>query len=186
MADSEKICVHCGIIKSKTEFSPRKGTKDGLASWCKPCRREKYNGRYNDKRRDRWKNDPKLRERNKIAAKKYQLLNKEKIKTNSRKVRQAKREAVIIKYGGKCACCGEGNLLFLCIDHIHNNGATERKEIGGSNGVYNKLINEEVLADQYQVLCYNCNSAKEIYGICPHKTQRDRIFVNGERQNTAT
>jgi hypothetical protein len=34
-------------------------------------------------------------------------------------------------YGGYiCACCGEMQRLFLCIDHINNDGAIHRKEIG--------------------------------------------------------
>lgn len=38
MAES-KICGHCHQKKPLTEFSPRRGASDGLASWCKACNR---------------------------------------------------------------------------------------------------------------------------------------------------
>lgn len=35
-----KGCSRCGEMRELTEFSPSKQNKDGLASVCKPCRRE--------------------------------------------------------------------------------------------------------------------------------------------------
>ena len=37
---STKVCTHCGIEKSTTEFSRCKDTKDGLQYWCKECQAE--------------------------------------------------------------------------------------------------------------------------------------------------
>src|SRR3989304_6254325 len=31
----------------------------------------------------------------------------------------------------KCACCGDGNIEFLTIDHINGGGAKHRRELGG-------------------------------------------------------
>lgn len=63
-----------------------------------------------------------------------------------------------------CACCGEHRFIFLTIDHIHNDGAKERKE--GFVGVkfYLKVLREP---ERYQILCRNCNWAKR-FGPCPH------------------
>lgn len=55
------------------------------------------------------------------------------------------REQVITAFGGKCQCCGETDHRFLTLDHING-----RK-------------------DKFQILCFNCNCAKGIYGICPHQ-----------------
>lgn len=35
-----KWCCHCGDWVSKKGFSPNKGNRDGLQSWCKECRNE--------------------------------------------------------------------------------------------------------------------------------------------------
>jgi hypothetical protein len=37
------------------------------------------------------------------------------------------KQKIIDAYGGKCQCCGESIFEFLSIDHIHNDGAQERK-----------------------------------------------------------
>ena len=35
--NQNKHCTKCGVLKDKSQFSPHKGTKDRLASWCKGC-----------------------------------------------------------------------------------------------------------------------------------------------------
>lgn len=82
---------------------------------------------------------------------------------------KAIRLTVLQYYGGtppRCACCGEMEIRFLAIDHIKNNGAKHRKEIGG-NITYWLLKNG--LPGGFQILCHNCNMAKGFYGVCPHK-----------------
>lgn len=69
----------------------------------------------------------------------------------------------------ECACCGESIVDFLSIDHINNDGAAHRKEIGQSK-LYGWLKKNKYPAG-YQVLCMNCNFGKGINGgVCPHKT----------------
>lgn len=41
-----KICSKCEIEKPKSEFYRQVRSKDGLASWCKPCRRASEKLRY--------------------------------------------------------------------------------------------------------------------------------------------
>lgn len=75
-----------------------------------------------------------------------------------------------------CACCGETTNQFLTIDHIKGGGrkhyATEIKK--NYSGIY-QYLKAKKFPKGYQVLCWNCNSAKGIYGICPHL-----IAVNGK------
>jgi len=67
-----------------------------------------------------------------------------------------------------CACCGEKMLIFLTIDHIRGRQKQERKNrIGGKDLRYKLLARG--FPKNYQVLCFNCNSAKSDTGICPHK-----------------
>ncbi|MBC8294550.1 MAG: hypothetical protein H8E55_01940 [Pelagibacterales bacterium] len=76
---------------------------------------------------------------------------------------------VIKNYGGKCSCCGEIEPYFLGIDHIYNNGAQDRKK--GLRGAlfYRWLAQHNFPSDDYQLLCFNCNSCKGTYGQCHHQ-----------------
>lgn len=88
-----------------------------------------------------------------------------------------KRE-VIDAYGGKCACCGETELVFLTIDHVENDGAEHRREMAGESGNYSQAgtrtyrwLRERNYPAGFQVLCANCNYGKQWNGgICPHQT----------------
>jgi hypothetical protein len=80
--------------------------------------------------------------------------------------RRRLKEAIISAYGGKCACCGEADSRFLTVDHVQNDGAEERRQIGHWNILAN--IRRQGFPDRYQLLCYNCNCAKGVYGSCPH------------------
>jgi 5-methylcytosine-specific restriction endonuclease McrA len=79
--------------------------------------------------------------------------------------RVAKLEG-IAAYGGKCACCGESRSEFLTLDHI-NGRATEPYRIAGQKA-WARLKARGWPKDNYQLLCFNCNCAKGIYGRCPH------------------
>lgn len=74
---------------------------------------------------------------------------------------------VFDNYGGpKCNCCGETQIEFLTLDHMHNDGHQHRLEVGA--GVYQDL-RKKGYPEGFQVLCMNCNWAKGHYGECPHK-----------------
>jgi len=66
---------------------------------------------------------------------------------------------VIEGYGGKCELCGEDDPHCLTIDHINEDGAEERKMIGGTYTFYRKLRDNNYPRDNYRLLCYNCNCA---------------------------
>jgi hypothetical protein len=101
------------------------------------------------------------------------------IKKNRHRERAEKlRKKVINHYSNGefiCACCGEKEYEFLCIDHINGGGAAHRKSLspdGKSNRsgvtVYNWLIKNNY-PPGFQVLCVNCNWGKRRTGVCPHK-----------------
>jgi hypothetical protein len=81
---------------------------------------------------------------------------------------EQKRRTIFGWYGSKCACCGELRFYFLTLDHVNNNGAQERKLLGGQQQVLSRLWKDQQLSTEYQILCYNCNCAKGMYGSCPH------------------
>jgi len=93
----------------------------------------------------------------------------DRLKTN-RKIRAHKRRKLVINhYGGKCACCGETQFEFLTIDHKNNDGAKHKRALKSKDtSALCKWIIDNNFPDYLQVLCYNCNCAKGVYGSCPH------------------
>ena len=86
------------------------------------------------------------------------------------KRRTRDKARVIAAYGGKCLCCSEMNEAFLSIDHVGDNGAAHRKEIGQSK-TYQWLRLNGFPKDGFQLLCHNCNRGRWINGgECPHKS----------------
>jgi hypothetical protein len=83
--------------------------------------------------------------------------------------KQGVRLRVIIKYGGKCECCGEAELAFLVIDHVEGGGTKARGTYAYAE--YTRILNAPVDKTKYQVLCANCNMARERLEGCPHQTQ---------------
>jgi hypothetical protein len=80
------------------------------------------------------------------------------------------KKEVIEKYGGECACCSEGHLQLLNIDHI-NGGGTEHRRTDmqlRSTNIYNWLRQNDFPTDGYRVLCWNCNMSFGAYHYCPH------------------
>lgn len=85
-------------------------------------------------------------------------------------------------YGGcYCNCCGQGNQIFLSVDHIKNDGAKHRQSMyktiqsrpGGN--IYTWLIARNY-PEGFQVLCHNCNMGRYVNGgICPHKETNVQI-----------
>lgn len=74
-------------------------------------------------------------------------------------------------YGGKCACCGESEIVFLTLDHPNLDGNKHRRKLGLSPGLqfYCYLIKHSFIIDvELRVLCYNCNMATKYGKPCPH------------------
>lgn len=97
----------------------------------------------------------------------------------SKRGRLKSKQRVIQHYGGKCACCGESRIEFMCIDHANNNGNVHRKayfeatglKLGGTR-LYNWLWRSGY-PEGFRVLCFNCNCARGIFGYCPHEKEND-------------
>lgn len=159
---------------TKVQYEQRK--KDGLCPYCagKPddgfvtcskCR--EYQSTYRKRHR------PQIKA---YRNKKAQETGREQIRASHKRWRDDLKKEVIEHYGGECACCGESVLIFLTIDHVEGNGAKHRLLIFGTRlraGVpfYGWLKRNRFPAG-FQVLCWNCNAAKHIMGVCPHQRKR--------------
>lgn len=119
-----------------------------------------------------------------IATCKFSKANKE----ATAQYRLLIKHEVIEKYGGKCACCVESQILFLTIDHKNNDGNKERKEVYGiknpaTTSWYLKLRREPTRKD-LQVLCFNCNLGKSINGgVCPHQQVNVVLHAKYDRRH---
>lgn len=144
-----KVCCDCKLKLPLSRFGKK---KDGVQPYCKKCI---------SIRNKKVLEDPVKRQRFIEAVK--------------RSVRKMMDE-VIEGYGGKCVCCGETERGFLTIDHIFNDGNTERKTTTTAT-FYRKLRKEGFPRDRYQCLCYNCNCAKGALGQCPHEKKRQEALA---------
>lgn len=130
----------------------KKKTREQLRGYEKTYRnknRQKYNEKSRNYQRRKWKERPE-------QARKYQ-----------REYRKQLRENLVKEYGGVCTCCGENRIEFLVLDHINNDGNEQRKKHGKGYQIYLYIKREK--PKDIQVLCHNCNNAKQFYGKCPHK-----------------
>jgi hypothetical protein len=139
----EMTCTKCGKTKPLEEFRKLKSARNGRMQPCRACENIRKRATYP----------------------RYQKNNNERAKKENKKIRLT----ILTAYGNKCACCGESEPKFLALDHIHNDGAKHRKELGGTNRVYYWAIRNNFPKDVLQLLCHNCNLAKGFYGVCPHQ-----------------
>ena len=80
-----------------------------------------------------------------------------------------------------CECCAIDGLTFLTIDHINNDGAAHRREIGKSGRqIYDWIVNNN-FPPGFRVLCWNCNSSRHInHGVCEHQISRHKVVSISE------
>lgn len=141
-----KLCRKCEKRFVDTDKAYRK-------MYCPDCHKKRYQ-LYGP---SRWNSSPE----GKVYGQKYALEYKEKFK-----------KIVYDHYGWTCNCCKETTEAFLTIDHVNNDGHSDRingRKLGGVS-LHKKIIKEN-FPDKYQILCMNCNWGKKIKdGICPHQT----------------
>jgi hypothetical protein len=175
-----KLCSVCKEYKPFDMFNNRSSSKDGKDRLCKYCyqqycRRiaeEKQNGTYQSKCRQARLTDEQ-RESKRLEQieyqKKYRQEKRTKINLQKKsKMLQSKIEGMKI-YGGCCQCCGESNEKFLTLEHLNGRDKSKKRRTGLA--AWN-IARIEGYPDTYTVLCFNCNCAKGIYGVCPHQEKK--------------
>lgn len=141
--------------------------------------------RYRE-RREEFKEAAKSRyhgDKEAIRLRRLELWHKHRQTNNEReRARYADMRAKVLSaYGGRCACCGESEPLFLEIDHINNDGAKHRKEIGTSAKALCRWVIKHRFPSGFQLLCANCNQGKKRNGgICPHITKNAQSSFLGQ------
>lgn len=144
MPNQTKICPRCKQEKPATpEFFYRQRTY--LYYICKTCHKGAV-------RKSRWTDIEKSRARERAGNQKIRML-------------------VLERYGGsppKCACCGEGRIEFLSLDHTNGGGLKHRREVGGGAYVW-RWCKKNNFPEGFRVLCHNCNLSLGFYKRCPHQ-----------------
>lgn len=173
-----KQCSKCGAWEKPSEYPVRKKTGK-LEAQCKECYNNKSKEWYRNNT-ERGKNNAKLayqsnRQRYIDNAIRWNREHPERRSEIARNWRWKEREMIIEAYGGVCVCCGETIPEFLTIDYANNDGAAKRKQLPkskqGGAGFYRYLRELGYPKDEYQLLCFNCNFAKQHFGVCPHIIQ---------------
>lgn len=85
--------------------------------------------------------------------------------------REQTRDALIVAYGGKCACvkCPETNRAFLTLEHVDKSGKQHRAEMGSHT--YADLQRRGFPQEGYALLCWNCNALTRFGKPCPHESE---------------
>jgi len=97
-------------------------------------------------------------------AEEYRENNRDKLRAYQTKRRRQLKFDALAKYGEVCQSCGFSDWRALQIDHIDNNGAEERKSLGGqkfSGRVFYEWLKKQNYPKGYQTLCANCNVIKQ-------------------------
>lgn len=107
------------------------------------------------------------RERNRLKSRLWRLRNPERSKAYTKAYRQGLKAEILQAYGGKCQCCGEAHAEFLSIDHVNNDGASHRRQVGVGVSFW-VWLKRNGYPRSCQILCFNCNMSKGFFGYCPH------------------
>lgn len=140
----QKHCPKCEQDKPIASFGKAK-------SWCKSCMTQATKD---------WRN----RNRDAVNAQARERYAKQE-NPPCKQYRTKLREAALAAYGGKCECCNEDRIEFLCIDHQGGGGTKHRKELG--RVTIFSWLKKNKYPSGFRVLCWNCNSSLGLYGYSP-------------------
>lgn len=210
---TEKFCAGCQHTLPSSAFYAASKHKDGLSTYCKTCNKQKVKEWYqaNKERHSLYGERYVERNREKIRAyqKEYQAKNRERLNAQHRKrhaartekvrARDLKRDQQILAtlkeqvfqiLGRECYCCKKSDVRFLTIDHIQNDGQSDRTKYGfwmNSRSFLQHVLAEGCPTDRYRVACCNCNMAREKAGsgvVCPHHPDFEAIRLDMDKGRT--
>ena len=75
----------------------------------------------------------------------------------SKKTQHMQKVRAFMLLGGKCYECGDNRMQTLELDHINNNGAEERRNIGRGNMMVKEVFKRPF---DFQLLCGSCHNLK--------------------------
>ena len=86
-------------------------------------------------------------------------------KEGRRAYRKNQRLELVGLMGGKCVVCGETDPIYFQIDHVNNDGSAGERGKDGRRKEHGVLFHSYFKSpDSFQLMCANCNWAKEKNG----------------------
>jgi hypothetical protein len=147
-----KTCNACGLAKPHSEFHRAIDCEGGVAGTCKVCRNERN------------------------AA--WTAANREKVNAAAARRRIEALRQYSTTDEPSCACCGEGVLAFLTIEHTKGGGNVHRRQTGG--GGFYSWLRKNGYPEGFEVLCSNCNHGRRVTGgACPHDELARMLLAAG-------
>lgn len=110
----------------------------------------------------------KNRDKSRVYMKAWSANNRDKVAFNRQKTAAKAKTEALAAYGTICQCCGEGDIEFLALDHIHGDGAQRRRNGERTGNVLYMRLRKQGWPTGYQVLCHNCNHSKGAGPACSH------------------
>jgi len=165
-----RTCKTCGKKKRPDAFEIVNVERGWRRHSCKECKRQ-YHRDWAKRSKDyirQTRREYHEANREKIIARVNEWVkeNPDKRRKNRLAYYYRIQDEAIRAYGGyRCKWCGIDEPLTLTLDHINNDGAAHRKEIGTTGGA--KLyvwLKRNNYPRGFQVLCMNCNYAKQRNG----------------------
>lgn len=86
----------------------------------------------------------------------------------SARERAALKVEMIEAFGSKCCCCDENNPAFLTLEHKERVHHKQQKR--KCHQLMRDAKRDGWDRTKYEMLCFNCNCAKEHQGECPHRS----------------
>ena len=157
-------CEDCGVVRV---FTSKHSKKTREQPYCRSCGAKR-----------RWRErhgEPKTPAEIRQLSRDYNERNRAKLTLHYARQRDALRAEMVAAYGGSCAHCFEADPAVLVLDHIHNDGATERREGRWGDPFVKQLKRAGWPKERLQLLCHNCNARKEM------KRRREQLLlkING-------
>jgi len=164
---SKKRCSHCRKLLRLVAFNKNAWAIDGFQHLCRRCqqqRHRKWYAKHKDRRHAYY-----LAHRDKMLAwhRRYHIAHRARQRAYAKMYYRTHRTE---RRTMRCACCRDGHIEFLAIDHIHGRGHEHRKRVGSGATFYQWLVRQG-FPHGYRVLCHNCNMSRGYYGYCPHESE---------------
>lgn len=149
----QKTCTKCKILKSTTEFNVKKSSYDGLKPWCRSCQKIDAK-RYRDLNREKLNRDSRERYYTdpnvKLSKRKWEKANPDKVYAGTKRYRA--------RHPDKAAAWN----------------AVRRAKVVATRTEY---VNYEEIYEYYNYECYLCNEAIDLTVTWPHPKSKSMDHI---------
>ena len=129
--------------------------------WASVIGKQAYDREHHQKNKEKRANYPSSQI---TYRREYREKNNDRINAYSRGKVEEKGKFLFQLMGNKCKNCGETDPMYLQIDHVKNDGYLDKNQSGSRICVKYKMKLYYENPKRFQLLCANCNFAKQQNG----------------------